>query len=443
MNTEQQLTRDLPSHYRDELVDRLTAYDPHNISTAEQAQLLGDQSTTVTLQTLMMLNRPDLRSRSKAVVDVEERLGLSRRTTRAASRSVSRRRRRRGNTAAAAADAGSDDNAPRWFKSGGGFMTASHKGRCCFDPKCISVNTPGAGNPSTDGVRKQVGGMGFGQSTSDRGLRPIKRRRGRRAAASDADDPGLTFGVKQGARRRPPGAPMLSTGSRYGPSDWLSSELKKGSMGHGISVHAAHGTDRSRCTPGPRYNSNKSIPGTCHFGGTMRFSTMNRFGNDANSFMPPSQSPGPAYDPYRGSRSHPQTEKAPPGCKSAGRGDVGSIYELTQNICTPGPVHNPIDAVKFLHPAPGFSFAAGPAPAAGSGIALGASSVSVDPSAVATHTVGGQTSRMSAASSLRTRNPKQKHKQKHDKMMTDAWHTIRHSARDVTSGHGHRPLEYL
>ena len=170
---------------------------------------------------------------------------------------------------------------------------------------------------------------------------------------------------------------------------------------------------------------------------------MNRFGNDANSFMPPSQSPGPAYDPYRGSRSHPQTEKAPPGCKSAGRGDVGSIYELTQNICTPGPVHNPIDAVKFLHPAPGFSFAAGPAPAAGSGIALGASSVSVDPSAVATHTVGGQTSRMSAASSLRTRNPKQKHKQKHDKMMTDAWHTIRHSARDVTSGHGHRPLEYL
>ena len=139
MNTEQQLTRDLPSHYRDELVDRLTAYDPHNISTAEQAQLLGDQSTTVTLQTLMMLNRPDLRSRSKAVVDVEERLGLSRRTTRAASRSVSRRRRRRGNTAAAAADAGSDDNAPRWFKSGGGFMTASHKGRCCFDPKCISV----------------------------------------------------------------------------------------------------------------------------------------------------------------------------------------------------------------------------------------------------------------------------------------------------------------
>ena len=57
MNTDQQLTRDLPAHYRGELADRLTQYNPKNVATPEEAQLLGEQSTTVTLQKLMMLNK--------------------------------------------------------------------------------------------------------------------------------------------------------------------------------------------------------------------------------------------------------------------------------------------------------------------------------------------------------------------------------------------------
>jgi hypothetical protein len=362
MNTEGQLTTKLTEQYRQGLVNKLTTYDPNNAVPFADLSLLGDDSTTVTLQKLMTLTRPDAHSRPSAVAEVEDRLGLSRRGKRRAAAGRSRlanagtaaSRARGAENGAASAAAGLDDGdgegGQRWFKSGGGFMTQHHKGRCCFDPKLMPVNTPGPGNPDTSGVRAQVPGMGFGSSTSSRDLKPIKRRRPRKKDLRPDTVPV--------ARPRPPGSAFVSSGPRYGPTDWLSTELKGGHSGSGgsglggVAVHAASQADKTRCSPGPRYNSDKSLAGAYARPPTMKFGTNNRFAAGVNSFIPSSASPGPVYDPQH----HLVEKQLPISQHFAGREDFGSTYAAGKHVISPGPAYNPVEADAYLNVAPQFSF---------------------------------------------------------------------------------------
>ena len=423
MNTDGMLTRNLTEQYRQGLVNKLTSYDPHNSVPTNDLSLLGDESTTVTLQKLMTLTRPDVAARPAAVKQVEDRLGLSRRGKRldkrlaAGTASSAARAAQRGGGGGGGVDDGDGEGGQRWFKSGGGFMTQHHKGRCCFDPKLMAVNTPGPGNPDSQGVRRQVPGAGFGASTSSRDLQPIKRRRARKKDLRPDTVPD--------ARLRPPGSAFVSSGPRYGPVDWLSTELRSG--GGAVAVHAASSMDKARCSPGPRYNSDKSLVGAYARPPTMKFGTNNRFASGVNSFIPSSASPGPVYEPQ-----FQLTEKQLPMSQHfAGREDFGSTYSGSMHVCSPGPVYNPVEADAYLNVAPQFSFgnnADGPVSPPPKGIRSSKDGGSRG-------TWGGQRAPKAKRSGL----PPRSSGRSNEKMHSNIWKTVKKSG----GYEAHRPLEYL
>lgn len=248
-----------------------------------------------------------------------------------------------------ASEGGLADSAPRWNKYGGGFITAHHRGRCSLDPKLIPVNTPAAGNPDLSGVKKRVKGMGFGASTTGRGLdAPNRKRRGPQRMP---DTTGSTYSQQILANRDKPHSAMISSGCRYGPAQWQSTELKRQGFGTSMTVHAASTRDKSRCSPGPRYNSSKSMHSALKVNEGVKFATNTRFHAGTESFVPPSQSPGPIYQP-----DVTQTKKGLPiSSHMAGRETFGDESVLT--VLSPGPQYNPAEvAEKYLNTSSSFSF---------------------------------------------------------------------------------------
>ena len=335
MYTPGQLTSGLASQNREALVSRLTHYDPNSSVSTKDLSLVNAASTEMTLQKLMTLSRPEIYM-NPDVYNIEERLGICRPGSRrhksmmakSGSAPSSLAQTTPGSTVGS-----TEDSAQRWFKDGGGFMTAAHKGRCSLDPKLISINTPGAGRPSVTQSKKSVPGMGFSASTSSRDLDPIKMAK---------------LPIKSKAERAPAISRMegpqnmISTGARYGPLSWQSTELSKSGMTLGMSVHAGNDKDFSRASPGPAYNSAQSDGAVFKAQGGVGFAHTQRFAPGMNSHVAPSSSPGPIYNP-----GLTQTAKAlPMGHTFSARLEHGAIYEEPFAVCSPGPSYNPRDVAN-------------------------------------------------------------------------------------------------
>jgi hypothetical protein len=194
--------------------------------------------------------------------------------------------------------------------------------------------------------------MGFGASSVNRGLdSPTRKRRGPERMP---DTSGSAMSQQILANRQKAAGTMISSGHRYGPEQWLSTELKMPGFraeSASIAVHAASRNDKSRCTPGPRYNSCKSTHSGLKLQEGVKFATNLRFKSGTESFVPPSQSPGPVYNP-----GLLQTKSALPISQhSAGRHTFGDESILT--AVSPGPQYNPEEtAGKYMSTASSFSF---------------------------------------------------------------------------------------
>merc|ERR1719231_1516475 len=118
-----------------------------------------------------------------------------------------------------------------------------------------------------------------------------------------------------------------------------------------MTVHAASTRDKSRCSPGPRYNSSKSMHSGLQVNEGVKFATNTRFHSGTESFVPPSQSPGPIYKPDMSQVKH----GLPISSHMAGREVFGDESVLT--VLSPGPQYNPAEvAEKYLNTSSSFSF---------------------------------------------------------------------------------------
>ena len=213
----------------------------------------------------------------------------------------------------------------------------------------VHVSQTQTGNPDLSGVKQRVKGMGFGASTTGRGLDAPKRKR--RGPQRMPDISGTEYSQQIIANREKPVGAMISSGARYGPAQWQSTELRRRGFAQSMTVHAASTRDKSRCSPGPRYNSSKSMHSGLQVNEGVKFATNTRFHSGTESFVPPSQSPGPIYKPDMSQVKH----GLPISSHMAGREVFGDESVLT--VLSPGPQYNPAEvAEKYLNTSSSFSF---------------------------------------------------------------------------------------
>ena len=358
------LTNDLARQYRIALAKRLTNYNPGIRSDFNQLKILTSEESSANLNRLLSLKRPDVFRREQ-----DEALSL-----------VGIKRRKRGNkqprprtgssflqserTYSSRPSTGAEKTVttPRWFKHGGGDITIHHRGRCSFDPKVMSINTPGPQAYSNThglvGHKKIKGGSFFGRSKSQRTqLGKSEARNKKRVTRADEEEAELrrmkakskynrsaTAPARSPLRKLPvQRAPFGTSGPRTHPLAQRNEMLGCGAT--------RGGADRWS-SPGPRYNvradATYRLPGVpVTYGKTTKFSTSSRLPKAKKSI-----GPGPVYMP-----SYKVVEKSPTNPTMCPRRSYGSLYERADKSDGPGPSYLPkFDNKGHISTAPSFSF---------------------------------------------------------------------------------------
>ena len=363
------LTNDLAKQYRLALAKRLTNYIPEYRSDYGQLKILTSKESNDNLNRMLSLKRPEVFRREQdaalSLVGIQRRKGRheegklrghsnsvsqrSRTATSSAKRTRYRRRKR------AFASSEKSTTTPRYFKSGGGDMTIHHRGRCTYDPKVMSVNTPGpqaySNNTGLVGKSRIKGGSFFGRSKTQRsqlgGVRERKR-------ADTADNHGSKRRSRQLNRRDSRSAPSISlkpkktapfgtTGPRTHPLSQRNDMIDCAATRDGIDRWSS---------PGPRYNTRADatyrLPGVpVTYGKTTKFSTSSRLPKATKTI-----GPGPVYQP-----NYSQVEKKPVNPTMCPRRSYGSLYENIGDDSGPGPAYLPkFDNKGHISTAPSFSF---------------------------------------------------------------------------------------
>ena len=360
------LTNDLARQYRLALAKRLTNYNPGYRSEFNQLKILNQEESNSNLNHLLSLKRPEIfRREQDAALSL---VGINRKkrsrsknkirpTTTTFSQSTKPRNVPRSLKHMSV-------TTPRWFKNGGGDMTIHHRGRCSFDPKVMSTNTPGpqaySNNHGLVGHGKvKGGGSTFGRSKSQRtsfGPREetaaVRERRNRRALMNEPDAEPIN------RSRLPPSPPrspeilhkMPPKRAPFGTSGPRTHPLAQ--RNEMIGAAPAHGGMR-RQGPGPKYNvradATYRLPGVPFtFGNkSMKFSTSSRLPKAKTGI-----GPGPAYMP-----SYKAVEKSPTNPTMCPRRSYGSLYERSDRSDGPGPSYMPVyDNKGHIPTQPSFSF---------------------------------------------------------------------------------------
>jgi hypothetical protein len=302
------LTNDLAKQYRLALAKRLTNYTPEYRSEYSQLKILTSKESNDNLNRMLSLKRPEVFRREQdaalSLVGIQRKKKTSSNRNnnshilqRASTTSLTerrqrqrRRRKRRNQTADKAI------TTPRYFKSGGGDMTIHHRGRCTYDPKVMSITTPGpqaySNNSGLVGKTKIKGGSLFGRSKTQRsqlGKKTTSRRANTANSHSkrhnnhsklrQSNSAPSNFSPKQVKKASRKYAPFGTSGPRTHPL------AQRNDM---IDCAATHeGTDRWS-SPGPRYNTRADaryrLPGVpITYGKTMKFSTSSRLPKNKES----------------------------------------------------------------------------------------------------------------------------------------------------------------
>ena len=228
---------------------------------------------------------------------------------------------------------------PRYFKSGGGDMTIHHRGRCTYDPKVMSVNTPGpqaySNNTGLVGKSRIKGGSFFGRSKTQRsqlgdvaqhkradtaGIHGSKRRNSQLNLRNSRSAPSISLKPKKTA-------PFGTTGPRTHPLSQRNEMIDCAATRYGIDRWSS---------PGPRYNTRADatyrLPGVpVTYGKTTKFSTSSRLPKRTGTI-----GPGPVYQP-----NYSQVEKKPVNPTMCPRRSYGSLYESINDDNGPGPAYYP------------------------------------------------------------------------------------------------------
>eukprot|EP00943_MAST-04B_sp_MAST-4B-sp1_P007399 g7399.t1 len=364
------LTNDLAKQYRLALAKRLTNYNPEYRSEYRQLKILTSKESNENLNRMLSLKRPEVfRREQDAALSL---VGIKRRKDkkitnshsgnqllqRASTSSPTHGRQRRRQTTKSF---GKSITTPRYFTSGGGDMTIHHRGRCTYDPKVMSITTPGpqaySSNTGLVGKSKIKGGSLFGRSKSQRSQLgqasksrrvstanncPSGRHKNRPKLRTSNSAPS-SFSQKPFKKIVRKTAPFGTSGPRTHPL------AQRNDM---IDCAATHeGTDRWS-SPGPRYNTRADaryrLPGVpITYGKTTKFSTSSRLPKQKESV-----GPGPVYQP-----KYSQVEKKQVNPTMCPRRSYGSLYESINGDNGPGPAYLPkFDNKGHISTAPSFSF---------------------------------------------------------------------------------------
>ena len=362
------LTNDLAKQYRLALAKRLTNYIPEYRSDYGQLKILTSKESNDNLNRMLSLKRPEVFRREQdaalSLVGIKRRNGRGgERRLRSRSSSTSQRAstassaKRTGYRRRKRAFAGSEKSVttPRYFKSGGGDITIHHRGRCTYDPKVMSINTPGpqaySNNTGLVGKSRIKGGSFFGRSKTQRSqlgdvaqhkradtadIHGSKRRNSQLNLRNSRSAPSISLKPKKTA-------PFGTTGPRTHPLSQRNELIDCAATRDGIDRWSS---------PGPRYNTRADatyrLPGVpVTYGKTTKFSTSSRLPKRTGTI-----GPGPVYQP-----NYSQVEKKPVNPTMCPRRSYGSLYESINDDNGPGPAYLPkFDNKGHISTAPSFSF---------------------------------------------------------------------------------------